>query len=408
MVRPSWMEGRRSATMAIGALAWIAGAGCSVGSADLSPCDIRRESCREDVSLALADVRDTGWDPWQRLPPTRVITPAEFEAIVTESASSVNPTLEYRAWERSMQLLSLIPRQTSFADANVQNSTAVVAAYYSSKDKSITVIDRGTPVDERDDVQVLAHELTHAAQDRDVGLDGYMNAAQSYDDSLARLSVVEGEAVLYSNLVILPTLGVDPDHASWSSYHSSWIAAERTRVAASDVPYFAVRSLVYPLGSERMTALWRSGGSAATRAFWRGSPGPTRDLFFDVSQPAPVAPTCRAPVAPAGLAVTEPAFAFGAVMLYAFATRWTEEPTAWALATGWIGDRMTVFASSDASRVGLVWVARVADSGLAQGLAGDIAAAADSELAATAAGAEVVIVAATDAQTLTSLTPKCP
>ena len=88
----------------------------------------------------------------------------------------------------------------------VENSSSSnVLAFYETESERITIID-----DSNSEVYlnyILAHELTHALQDQNFDLDGYYPTG-SYDEDMARLCAVEGDAMFTMELWAEETLSV--------------------------------------------------------------------------------------------------------------------------------------------------------------------------------------------------------
>src|SRR5690606_9762026 len=123
--------------------------------AELAPCNIADRTCQEDVYYAVVRLRGDGWDPFDGLPPIRTITLEQYrdELLGDRPREPHQPDPDPEPppvdpWDVALQWLGLVTRETSSQQASVDNRVRNVAAYYSSADKRVTVIDRGH---ERDD-----------------------------------------------------------------------------------------------------------------------------------------------------------------------------------------------------------------------------------------------------------------
>lgn len=326
--------------------------GCDT-DADLSACDIRQAACQEDVFLAVQRARGESWDPWIDRPRMRVISQDAYRKEMIdarERAIAESDDDEFPHFTVVLELLGLLDperAETAYIDARLER----IAATYSAFDKVITIVD--APGDDEDGTAILAHELVHAVQDRDLGLLEY-KPADTRDGFYARQAIVEGEAELYENIVMVEVLGYGVDGADWNRYHSERLASARQHVIDAESPEHALYSMLYPLGSRFLTDRFLAGGNLAVRETWETLPSQLAELFtHDVHPPLQCAP----PPAPDGYTY-EGGTVMGALPLFGAATRFDPDG-AWRIATGWRADRLSFFASEDDQTL-LVWQIRVA------------------------------------------------
>jgi hypothetical protein len=354
--------------------AWLVGA-CA-GDNTLEPCDIRETSCQFDVFMAVQDVRGSIWDPWLEPPPMRVISEASYRAEVIAAREQAIRDRGPDYLTPALKLLRMIdPNELPDADADFMVGSVV--AYYSTLTHVVTIIDRGVKADHRADVQTLAHELVHAAQDRDVGISRLYAPVHSTDSANALNALVEGEADMYALLVDAKQREIPKKQIDWRIL-SDWAGDLRVKVFGSDSPFRpANQELPYPLGALYVSGAYVEGGPLAVRTLFdqpplsaarymsgRGRPG-------DVPQPPWV---CAVPAAPSGyeLRVSEE---LGALSLYAFMTRFSAgESTAWSLANLWRGDRFFVYTRPENdAELAVVWQVRCPEPTSAETLRSAIA-----------------------------------
>lgn len=348
-------------------------AACS-DTIDLEPCDIRDEECQQSVFLAVQRVRGAGWDPWLDMPPTRVITQAQFRAELEaqrDEEAALDPPYDHM--EAALRLLQLVgPSTPSSDDEGIDSSVSNVAAYYDSRAKDVTVIDRGTTGDVESATFILAHELVHAAQDRDIVLDDWYRS-DTVSGVQAKGALVEGEAMLYANLVFADINGASPLQLSFTRYHADMLDDARARVEDAASPWYELSGLFYPLGSRYVTDTWLRDGNVAVRGLFADPP---RDVVQMFSFPGsgtdhPAAPfPCVTPIAPDGFEIVRETM-LGAVVLFAFATRSLPAEEAWELASTWRGDRFVVYGNADQHTV-LVWQVTLGASGDLESIALDL------------------------------------
>ena len=214
-----------------------------------------------------------------------------------------------------------------------------VAAFYSSRTQQVTVIDRGQERNDRSDTTLLTHELVHAFQDNEVGVD---ISDPSSDGSFAGRAFTEGEAVLYEKLAGAEIDDVSPYSLLWDDYYAGWLGGLRQNLAQDPSPFYAVSWFVYPLGGALLTRGWLQGGNAAVRRI--GGDFPQSALgYLEEFQGLPIerAPTqldCR--VQPPEQGFERAGFdRFGAMHLYAFLeAAGAAEQDAYNLAFAWRDD----------------------------------------------------------------------
>ena len=356
---------------------WMAGCG---SESDFSPCDIRHKSCQDAIFLEVQRLRGTEWDPWIDRPPMRVISAAEYRKELLASQkqaeqSAMNDTSNaVDHYTVALELLGLLDPQrtkTSSVDTQVSN----VAAFYSPSSKSVTIIDPGQAGDIEYGTSVLAHELVHAAQDREFNLSTFA-LATTVDGDYARSTIIEGEARLYENLLMIGAAGMTIDEVNWDRYHGALLDGARQRVFDADSPQFQLYGLMYPVGSRYLTDRYLAGGNVSVRKVWQHMPTQMHFLVDrdDTSEADPqprltegdpgytfVAQPhlpCAVPKAPDGYEYYGDT-TVGALYMYGVATRFASSPEgAWTIARGLLADRLSIF-RSDAEETLLVWQLRL-------------------------------------------------
>jgi len=339
----------------------LAACGCSDASI-LEACDIRQSSCQRDVFLAVQEVRGGVWDPWLEIPPMRVISSGRYRdelELSRELAAAGDGPHDYLT--PALKLLHMIDPDER-EDGMTDFSVSFVAAYYDASQRSVTIIDRGERTDHREDVRTLAHELVHAAQGRDIGFALINTWISSADTANAVGSLIEGEAMLYENLVDAKQRSLQPQNINWRSYHAGWIADTRARIVSNASPFrIASSGLRYPLGSQYLVSAYVEGAQLGVRQALSAHPVATAQLMAgrkSLWDHQPAAWSCGYPSAPPGYeSVT--AEELGSYSLYAFATRVLadDDALAWKLASAWNGDRFLIYADRD-EQLGVVWLLR--------------------------------------------------
>jgi hypothetical protein len=265
----------------------------------------------------------------------------------------------------ALKLLHMIdPDETP--DDETEFMVSNVAAFYDANRHNVTIIDRGATANPALSVQTLAHELVHAAQDRDVGFGRLYQSVVSRDNVNAMSALLEGEATAYGLLVDAKQLDIPKGAIDWRIL-GNWTFDIRNRVFAHDSPYrVATTELAYPLGGLYIATAYGAGGPLAVRRVYDNPPLSAARFMAGQGEPgdAPAAAwTCGLPAAPGGY-VLQLGDELGALALYAFATRLAfTEVQAWESARLWTGDRFYVYSRpDDANALTAVWLLRSTDA----------------------------------------------
>jgi hypothetical protein len=348
-------------------------------SVQLEPCNIAVESCQEDIYYALVRMRGDGYDPLAGVPPIDTIPVAEYERQLNAAAKAradakadapddePDPAAEKPVvpWDFALQTLRLVTPVETPEEASVKNQVANVAAFYSSKTRSVTVIDRGQKRDDYGDTSLLLHELTHALQDRE--LSGSFDDGTT-DGSLASRALTEGEATFYQHLSQFEMNRVSPETFDWHAGYTNDLLGGRANLAKNDSPFYGVRWFIYPLGARYLSDAWERGGNAGVRHAYVTQPRHMAQFMTPYDEEtegvrAVLDPALACRVTPPGDTWQRPGLdRFGAMLVFAFftAARLPDEE-AWPLAAGWDDDLIFVFFEPEAQHVLLSWRIRLAD-----------------------------------------------
>jgi hypothetical protein len=360
----------------------LLGAGCGRIAA-LEACNIATRPCQEDIYYADMRLRGDGFDPFQGVPPIRTITLAAYRKELLAQDAKANPmmmtTPKVDPWSAALKLLGLVTPSTSTAQASIDDRVKNVAAFYSSATRDVTVIDRGDKHDDMADTTLLAHELVHAFQNSEQSVGP---SSQTTDGSFTDLAMIEGEAVLYENLVGAEIQHVAPQQVSWDRYYGSWANGLRADMATQTSPFYAVSWFVYPFGADLLTRAWLTGGNAAVRSLGTAHPRHASDFMASLVH----ARTGTATGISCQIEAPDKSFAlagldrFGAMQLYAFlGVTGLDDSAAWATALRWRDDSLWLYFDDKSEQVALSWRIRMADR-----------ASADAVVAATAASSETL------------------
>jgi hypothetical protein len=251
----------------------------------LSRCDIREPRCQRAIGKATACLR--GQAPADV--PIRVLGQERFLAESVAAGEGTVDTVRFARWMAGLGLFGLASPEVSVAEAS-REQAAWVAAFYDPGDLTITIIDRGRPLDSRGAVTLLVHEYAHALQDRRVGLDVFRSRlASDLDRILASKAVTEGEATLVEDLAAIGLFGTEERHISWPEVFTHWQALARHAAITTELPVEqSLGHFPYPFGLPYAHAAYRSAGFAGIDGLFADPPASSAQVLagFGVAEPA--------------------------------------------------------------------------------------------------------------------------
>ncbi|MBK6849214.1 MAG: hypothetical protein IPG96_17335 [Proteobacteria bacterium] len=326
--------------------ALLASVSCGGEAEQQGLCDLRARGCQQGIYRELVALRGGGAVP--SLPRVRLITRAELEALARAAegdgaGAGDEPRCVEQAFSRGLQQLGLLAPATPVGAAAAETFTEGVAAFYTSADDTVTIVDELSE-DPAVDLGTLAHELTHALQQRErlsARLDGWQ--ARGSDAELAQLALSEGEATFCGLAVALARSGRAVSELNWEAAFDllDQLALEEVREAASAL--VAARfTLPYPLGGRYFSRRFLEQARPDLPAIYEAWPRSTIGLLAPDDAGAPVEPlplACGPPAAPAGSLVADDD-RMGAVGAYALGAKVLALSDPRTLARQWRDDRM--------------------------------------------------------------------
>jgi hypothetical protein len=242
-------------------------------------CAISDEKCQLAVLELTACVRDDKSPP---LPPIRSLSRAQLASELSRMAESVSdeagsgtesdPVVSSaqgasRAAEQALVALHLVTGETSLSDASVAEQAGSIAAFYRAEEKDVTVVS-DTTMDPRQAMNVLAHEFTHYLQDRAGQLDVAHASNISLDESVARRSLTEGEAVVAAYRASAAMLGLNYRRVRWSAVYLDLERSIAAATEASTSPLVAAANqLPYAISPPGIEATWERSRAGVDELF---------------------------------------------------------------------------------------------------------------------------------------------
>ena len=295
----------------------------------------------EDQTVAIRQLQ-----PKRPVQPT-LLDDAGIKKLTRDQFDKDNPPAEIAANERMYKALGMLPADASLHDLYVELLGSQVAGLYDPTDKHLYVVAKNGTVGPAEKV-TFSHEFTHALQDQNFDLGSLkLDEVGHGDQSLARLSLVEGDATVEMSI--------------WQTQHLT--AAEQAQVLAQStgdpslgqllaMPPILRESLLFPYiqGLTFVGGLVRAGNAwSAVNAAYRNPPASTEQILHPDKYTAHEQPI--AVQLPAGLAArlgggwsSALEDTFGEFQFQVWLAQNTDIGAAAAdsAAAGWGGDRIAV------------------------------------------------------------------
>jgi hypothetical protein len=374
--------------------------GCSSDECEtVVACDIRERDCQERTGEVLACLRGSG----SVLPEITVVdAEAYIDQQIADAAQSPEPP-EDQYFRRGLSLFGLMDADAEPA-AVAREYWANVAAFFSGEDQHVTILDRGSPLDQPESVTLLVHELVHALQSSENPDDAGLDCCDTYDQYLAFRALVEGEAELYQDLATVYGYGDDPDELEWDKIFGGFKAVAWHDLRSTANPYeLATLHFPYAFGGDYVNRAHRAGGNPLVRDLLRDGPVTTRQLLFGYGVEPPRGFDWQEHPDEVGYPLLSPEYEpvatlhLGALLFEVFET---SRGVGDFGDSGYLGDVMTLFVNQDSGEVAGFWRLRFES----EQQAGSLSARFDGPLiAARAEGRDLILVTSEDTDLAGSL-----
>jgi hypothetical protein len=316
-------------------------------------CDVTQPACQARLTTLAACVRGNGGDEPAEPPPISTMTEAEYAKYLTELLAG-DPPPSPNHYEATLVMLGLTAPGSFAEQAVVAEQVKWIGGFYRGDTKDIVLVEHAEKRDATENSILLVHELIHALQDRDVGLDAFRDEHATSTDSLTAVrALIEGEATLHEARYAAAVLGLDPASVDWRKHFTERIERSLDSLAEETSAYGpAYTAFAYTFGARYAHLAFEDGGLAGVLARY-GSPAVTTQAIFASAdralsdEPAPAAIPAPSP-SPEWTPFTETTL--GALGVYIACERHLGvRATALSIAAAWRNDRLFVYSSSAAS-----------------------------------------------------------
>jgi hypothetical protein len=278
----------------------------------------------------------------------QIISRAEVEKYLSENLHVEMTPQEIHIQEATLQAFGLVSPDFNLENFLISFYTEQAAGFYDPHRKTMFIADWVEPDMQR---LVLAHELTHALQDQNFDLEGFLKAVRPDDDaSSARQAVVEGHATAAMIQQLIAPMKLE-DMPSLEPLMAPIIQQQLEEFPAFNrAPFFFRFQALFPYieGMGFMQSGLQAGGWKRLNSLFNDPPNTTREIFepqaYFEKQPLPkISLSHPAPLAGIrGLNfLTENTM--GELGYYTVLGQLISEDEAKSVATGWLADRYLLY-----------------------------------------------------------------
>ena len=171
----------------------------------------------------------------------------ELNSFLIKTFKEDYPDVDMKKDYLSLLHFGLIKKGTDLKKTFLNLYTEQIAGFYDNKTRELYVIDN-PKITSLESSIVISHELTHALQDQYFDLTKFIKSATTQDKSLARLSLIEGEAMLSSVEYMSKSLvsgGLESLRAIGELLKNP-IGGSFSSDALSQTPGFLVEQMIFP------------------------------------------------------------------------------------------------------------------------------------------------------------------
>ena len=294
-----------------------------------------------------------------------IVTKEQIQGYIKEQLEETATSEQLRVQEVALKKLGLLPDDFELKAFLVKLLTEQATAYYDHQRKQFYIAD-WTPLPVLRPAMI--HELTHALQDQQVGLEQFLRQdGLNQDEQMARVAVVEGSGMLAMNEYLLSRRDPEELMAMLASLDPKQFAVFH------EAPPYLRESLLFPYNAVARYMRWlvEKKGKAAYAAALDNPPRSTAEVLHP-GRTVPPAEDLEPPddlPLPAGYKLLD-SNVLGELEVRVLLKQYIDEETAHRLAPTWRGFRYVVYENQPGSDAFLVHRSRWRDAAAAADFAG--------------------------------------
>lgn len=214
--------------------------------------------------------------------------PEELGAMIMKSFEDEAPAEEMAKQEKVAKAFGLIPEDYELRKAMIKFLSEQIGGFYDPEKKELFLIDRsgatgGGMEQKMNDQMVMAHELHHALQDQNFGLDRWFAVLGDHEDRIqAYKGLIEGEAQLVGMSYLFGKMGRGKvDMKQLNRMQEMMLKMSPEGAKFRSVPPYLIENMMFPYtqGAEFAQELQRKFGWDGMNGFFKNPPSSTEQIL---------------------------------------------------------------------------------------------------------------------------------
>lgn len=212
--------------------------------------------------------------------------PEQLKKMVRESFDEEASAEEMAQQERVIKAFGLLPEDYELRKALIKFMSEQIGGFYDPEKKELFLIDRpmgGGAEQKMNDEMVMAHELHHALQDQNFGLDRWFDVLGDHEDRIqAYKGLIEGEAQLVGMSYLFGKMGRGKvDMRQLNRMQEMMLKMSPEGAKFRNVPPYLIENMMFPYtqGAEFAQDLQRKFGWKGMDKFFNDPPSSTEQIL---------------------------------------------------------------------------------------------------------------------------------
>jgi hypothetical protein len=240
----------------------------------------------KDVRKIQEEVADMRGLDFQAPVKADVQKPETLKKMIRESFDEEASAEEMAKQEKVIKAFGLLPQDYELRKALIKFMSEQIGGFYDPEKKELFLIDRpmgGGAEQKMNDEMVMAHELHHALQDQNFGLDRWFDVLGDHEDRIqAYKGLIEGEAQLVGMSYLFGKMGrgkVDMRQLNRMQEMMMKMSPEGAKFRS--VPPYLIENMMFPYtqGAEFAQDLQRKFGWKGMDKFFNDPPSSTEQIL---------------------------------------------------------------------------------------------------------------------------------
>lgn len=212
--------------------------------------------------------------------------PETLKKMIRKSFDEEASAEEMAKQEKVIKAFGLIPETYELRKALIKFMSEQIGGFYDPEKKELFLIERplgGGPEQKMNDEMVMAHELHHALQDQNFGLDRWFDVLGDHEDRIqAYKGLIEGEAQLVGMTYLFRKMGRGKaDMRQLNRMQEMMMKMSPEGKKFLSVPPYLIENMMFPYtqGAEFVQDLQRKFGWQGLNKFFNDPPSSTEQIL---------------------------------------------------------------------------------------------------------------------------------